>query len=383
LDHSAGHSTRLRVYLIRPLWSLGSGWAAVGGGLAAGGFPLSPTNLLTLLLVWLLADPLLGVVWDVGAGNTRQRGIWSRLLGPRLPDAAPPVGFLPYTQAGSPGYRLAHHLGRLRRWWRDTFWPEAGREFATLLAGLGLASLLGAVLGRSVLVLVLVSVLLSWLAVLSERGNTTPDSARNLSENAQAGRKPAPGVGQVSGGLSSAGSNFQIGTKNLSENAQAGRPPVPGVRQVSGGLSSAGSNFEIAPKGSGGHQGLATLWRALGEFGVPWLIGAAVMGGPSWAIILLGTCYTITYFGLSGHARRFRLAGASQAASALLLAGLRHPMAAGAAAILLLPQWGLYTWAAYAARSSGDRLGASGPYLRYVQIFILLSMLIAGLAIAA
>ena len=316
MDQPIGHTTRLRLYLIRPLWSLGSGWAALGGGLAAGGFPLLPIAWLNLLLVWFLADPLLGVVWDIGVGDalsTRQRGIWRRLLSPHLPSVAPPVRPLPYTQVNSPGYRLANHLGRLRRWWKGTFWPDAGREFATLVAGLSLALLIGLVLRRDVLALVLASVLFSWLVTLSERSDATGDSGR-----------------------------------------------------------------VIQPQTS-----IATLWRALGEFGTPWLIGAVVMGGPSRVIILLGVCYTITYFGLIRDGGGFGLSVAGQAAAALLLAGLRHPLAAGAAVVLLMPQWGLYTWAAHATRLPRGHPDVYGRYLRYAQPFVVLSVLLATLALGS
>jgi hypothetical protein len=285
----------------------------VSGGLAVAGLSLSLVTLLTLALVWLLADPVLGVTWDVGVGNTQQRGIWRRLINPRLPDTAAPLRLLPYTQAGSPGYRLARHLGRLRRWWQETLWPEAGREFATLVAGLVLAMLLGAILGRDVLILVLVSVLLSWLAMLSERRDTNRDSAQRTR----------------------------------------------------------------------GRKDIATLWHALGEFGVAWLIGAVALGGLSQAAALLGMCYTITYFGLIRGRDGFRLIGASQATAALLLAGLRHPMAAGATAILLLPQWGLHTWAARVEGSSGDQRAIFEGYQRYAQPFVLVGMLIAALALGS
>ena len=144
MDQPVGHIIQLRLYPIRRFWSLGSGWAAIGGSLAVAGFVLSPEFLLYLFLVWLLADPILGAVWDLGAGHTFRlghRGIWRRLLSPRLPDVAPPVRLLPYTQPGSPGYRLASRLGRMRLWWHDTLWPEAGQEFATLIAALGIAGM--------------------------------------------------------------------------------------------------------------------------------------------------------------------------------------------------------------------------------------------------
>jgi hypothetical protein len=105
-----------------------------------------------------------------------------------------------------------------------------------------------------------------------------------------------------------------------------------------------------------------------------------LMGRPSWAVILLGLCYTITYFGLISHPLDFRLVGGSQAAAVLLLAGLRYPLTAGAMAILLMPQWGLHVWAAYLLAEQREVLLT---YLRAVQPFIILSMLMAALTVAS
>ncbi|GAB4538082.1 MAG: hypothetical protein Kow0063_25550 [Anaerolineae bacterium] len=310
MDQPVGRITCFRLYPVRPLWSLGSGWAALSGGLAAAGYPLSLKTFLYLLLAWFLVDPLLGAVWDLGGGGHAQaRGIWQRLTRPRLPSTAPLLRLLPYTQTGSPGYWLARRLGQLRLWWHATFWPEAAREFASLLAGLGMAILLGVILGRGVLSLVLISVLLSWLAALSGPGDAVPDSS-------PAGNRP---------------------------------------------------------------DDIGRLWHTLGEFGVPWLIGAVVVGELSWLVILSGMCYSVVYFGLT---RRdlFHLALAGQAAAALLLAGLRHPMAAGATAILVLLQWGLY---AETIRLPRDRPAATDRSRRYAQPFVVLGMLIAALALAS
>jgi hypothetical protein len=303
VDQPVGRITQLQLYPIRPLWSLGPGWAAVSGALAAGSFALSSEILLKLLLVWLLADPVLGTLWGLSVGDrsaSEQDGIWRRLLTARLPTTVPSLRFLPYTQPGSPSRRLAERLGRLHSWWQATFRPAVGRESAALVAALGLALLLGAVLRRNVLMLVLLSIALSWLVALFQQRDLFRDSM-----------------------------------------------PQDASR-----------------------RDIVTLWYALGEFGIPWLIGAVVMGIPSWAAIALGICYTVTYFGLIQYGRKFRLIGSSQAITALLLAGLRHPLAAGATAILLIPQWGLHVRA------------ASGSYLRGVQLFIILGMLIAALAIA-
>jgi hypothetical protein len=304
LDQPVGHITQLRLNPIRPLWSVGPGWAAIGGALASGGFALAPQTLLTLVLVWLLADAVLGVVWDLGVGDTSpggKGGIWRALLTARLPDSAPPLRFLPYTQPASPGRRLAGRLSRWRRWWQETFSPQAGAEFAALVAALGLALLLGAILGRDALALTLLSLALSWLAALAHK----------------------------------------------SERASS--------------------------------QSVITLWRALAGFGLPWLLGSLALGRPTWVVIALGSCYAITYFGLVHQAEQatpdFRLIGASQVAAIFLLAGLRYPLAAGAAAILLLPQWGLHTWAV-------NHPVLTGAYLRRMQPFVVLSLLIVAWAVA-
>jgi hypothetical protein len=312
----------------------------VSGGLAAGGFSLSPETLLNLLLVWLLADPLLGVIWDLGAGSALApagRGIWGRLLQPDLPQVAAPVLRLPYTQAGSPGYRLAQRLGQARRWWRETLRPEAGTETASLAAALVLALLLGAVLGRSVLALIAISIAFSWLCALAEKREP---GATHF------GKWVAPKIGDAPGAA-----------------ADKSGPAV---------------------------------WRALGEFTIPWLMGASVMGRVSGTVILLALCYTVAYFGLIRPARGFGLAAAGQATAAVLLAGLRYPLAAGAAAILLLPQWGLRTleqlgrqppwpaWRSQGGQGSPPQSDAVGSPTAayYAQPFIILSMGLAALAIA-
>jgi len=300
-----GRLTQLRLYPIRPLWTLGPGWAAIGGVLSSDHFAFSPEAFLKLLLVWLLTDLALGTVWDLGVGESpgqRTSGLWRQLRYPRLPEVAPPLPLLPYTQPNSPGRRLADRLGRWRLWWQTRFWPESGREFTTLIAALGLALLLGIALGRDVLGWVLLVVALSWLVALlpSRRGQPS-----------------------------------------------------------------------LAPNGAATIHGLA-------QFGIPWLIGAAAFQGLSWTVAVLGLCFSIAYVGLIRQATRpahpFRLIGAGQATAALWLAALRHPLAAGAVAILLIPQWGLWVWA--------GGLSAFDRYSRSIQPFVLLSLLVAALGIA-
>ncbi len=298
-----GHSIQVRLFLIRPIWRIGPGWAAVGGVLASSAVPSAPEHLLTLLLVWFIADPLLGTVWDVGVGGSSapaHRGLWRRLITDQRPGHGSALVIFPYTQPDSRGQQLAERLGRFRCWWRESFWPEAGREFVTVALALGAAFLLGAVVGPTVLVLIVFSVALSWLAAFSQ-DEASSDSASSPARASNA------------------------------------------------------------------------TWRGLAEFGIAWLVGSVALGQASPLVIVVGVCYTATYLGLMRQPDRFWLAGAGQFAVTCLLIGLRHPLAAAVTAITLVPQWGL--------RARAGSPGASGPYLRAVQPFILVSMVAATLAI--
>lgn len=322
MEQPIGRLTQFRLYPVRSLWSLGSGWAAIGGGLAASGLALSPETVLDLLVVWFLADPILGVIWDLGVGyaaSSRQPGIWRRLLSPGLPESAPPVRLFPYTRAGSPGHKLAYRLGQVNRWWGTTF-RDQQHDFAALAIALGLAVLMGIVLGWNVLALVLVSVALSWLASLADKRNAAQDRSA----------------------------------------------------------------------ASGDQANVGILWHSLGEFGIPWLLGATVLGKAAWPVVLLGVCYTISYFALARPIHHFRLIGASQGTAALLLFALRRPQMAGALAILLMPQWAVFIWANFLAAQSvpspsgsEDAEGSTLPstYVRYLQPFVIFSMLVSALAL--
>ncbi|MCS7260909.1 MAG: hypothetical protein NZ765_09035, partial [Anaerolineae bacterium] len=80
MEQFIGHTFQLRVRLRAPLWQLGAGWAALGGVMASGSLSGNDATLLarvgTVLLVWLLADPVLGTLWELG---TAPHGVWTRL----------------------------------------------------------------------------------------------------------------------------------------------------------------------------------------------------------------------------------------------------------------------------------------------------------------
>lgn len=168
MEQSAGHVVQLRVRLRAPIWHLGAGWAALGGAIASGVLGERDAPLLVrvgvLLLVWLLADPVMGTLWELG---TSPHGVWTQLwraVGNR--DQGAPLILLPYTQIGSPAWQLANWLGRRRVWWRTAFWPQSGEAFITICSLLPVALITGALLNPAVLTLVCVAVVLAWLATL-------------------------------------------------------------------------------------------------------------------------------------------------------------------------------------------------------------------------
>ena len=177
MDRPPGHSLHLSVSVREPLWHVGAGWAAIGGAIACGvlsgdtRLALSPPfgGLLTLALVWLLADPLLGTVWDLVAGRTGVRAQRHTLDG----EAVQPLHWLPFTQPRSPAWWLAERLSRWRaRWFARSDQPET-QPGIMLPAALALAVVLAVVLGYGVVLLVALSVLLAWLAArLAARDDT-------------------------------------------------------------------------------------------------------------------------------------------------------------------------------------------------------------------
>jgi hypothetical protein len=359
VERSAGPSLQVWFRPLRPLWYLGPGWAAIGGGLAAGAFSFAPAQVLTLLLAWYLADPLLGTIWELGVGASVpgvQRGIWFRLLRDPHPEDAAPLVILPYTRPGSPGWRLARWMGRLRDWWRADFWPEMGHAFVTLAVGLGAALAAGAALGRVVTALAAFSAALSWLVarlqadypIITSGGFAVSHTAAGL----QLRRKGAEDR------------HLEQGEMSVSSRAR----PFVSLRVTAG--EKAGPYSEAAASTT--RPGAATL-RALGEFGIPWLIGCLAFGPPAWPAMVLGVCYTIVYAGMLQQPSRFQLVGGGQLAAVWLLVGLRQPIAATATAVILIAQWGLH------ARSQDNAARAAG--LRACQPLILLSLVGAVLAV--
>lgn len=132
--------------------------------------------------------------------------------------------------------------------------------------------------------------------------------------------------------------------------------------------------------------GRCALVRTLVDFVLPWLVGSLLVKGGGWvgfAPAGLVACYSAAYYSLDRafggtedtEGQSMRLAGASGFVAALWLFALRHPLAGGVVAVLSMPFWLLRPWL-------WDE-DAGGWFLKYVQPFLLLGMVVGALAVAA
>lgn len=162
LEQPFGHTLNFSLIAFRRWFSWGPGWAAIAGLFSTGYFALDLTWLLTVAALWLLADPILGTLWELSV----RQGVWRRVTRAQLPPAPPRGFFLPYARPDTPGGHLVLLLRRYRVWWRNRFWPQFGGQATTFGAGLALALLIGLALNPAIVWLVVLSVCLTLLAGL-------------------------------------------------------------------------------------------------------------------------------------------------------------------------------------------------------------------------
>ncbi|MGB3903837.1 MAG: hypothetical protein WBB22_02855 [Anaerolineae bacterium] len=138
------------------IW-LGPAWGVLCGAVASSGLEIGWHTVVALLAALLLADSLLGTVWQLAASNR-----WALTAGksgnPGQQGATPA---LPYTLPGSAGYRFSAFLGERIARWRSSIWPRLGSS----VLGLGFSSffalLVAALLGAGPLLFTGVALLVA------------------------------------------------------------------------------------------------------------------------------------------------------------------------------------------------------------------------------
>ena len=158
----------------RAWMSLGSGWAAMAGALAAGVPGLTWGHLLQVIGLWLLVDPILGTLWALVV----QQGLWRRVTQASLLQPAGQGFFLPYAQPESMAGQVVILVRRYQVWWQAYYWPEFGGQVVTFGVGLLLALVIGLVLSPSIFWLVGGSISLTLLAGQRPHRLTTKSGGR-------------------------------------------------------------------------------------------------------------------------------------------------------------------------------------------------------------
>jgi hypothetical protein len=118
------------------------------------------------MALWLIADPLLGTLWELAV----PQGVWRNAGGVALPPAPARGFYLPYTQPGSLAGRLALRWRRYQLWWREVYWPENDHKIIAFVLGSGLTLLIALSLDSALFWLALLAIFLTLLA-----GQGAPD----------------------------------------------------------------------------------------------------------------------------------------------------------------------------------------------------------------
>lgn len=144
----------------RESW-LGPAWAVLCGAVASGGLRAEGWVVLSLLLAFFLADPLLGTIWwaavSLASPNPSPEGGFQEKV--RL---SPP----PYTLPGSLTHRFFAWLEGRWAWWRGAVWPRFHGPLASLGFAIPLAFLSAILLGWKVVILTALALCVAGLEAL-------------------------------------------------------------------------------------------------------------------------------------------------------------------------------------------------------------------------
>jgi len=160
-----GRWMSFRVRLARPLVWPRAAWAALCGALASGALGLGGPQLLPLVLVLVLVEPVWGTLWELALDTD-----WAIQGDEPVSDDGRTVGALPYTVPGSPSYHLARRLSQGWSRWQTTLWPRTGSAVMGLCGAAILTMALAVVLGWPVVAVSAAALLCVTLAFLSTRG---------------------------------------------------------------------------------------------------------------------------------------------------------------------------------------------------------------------
>jgi len=174
LEPPFGHTFKVTFVLARPWLRFGPGWAALAGALSTGEFAFDLSLIVQLVSLWLLVDPLLGMLWDLSV----ERGLWRKVATAQLGPAASTGFSLPYVQPNSPAGRFVMLVRRYQVWWRESYWPENGSSVTSFWLGALLALLIALFLSTTMFWLTLLTIVLIILAGQLSRELSSPQGGR-------------------------------------------------------------------------------------------------------------------------------------------------------------------------------------------------------------
>jgi hypothetical protein len=174
LESPFGHSLKVTLSLTRPWLRLGPGWAMLAGALSTGHFAFDLLLMMQLVTLWLLVDPLLGMLWDLSV----EQGLWRKVATAPLGPAAATGFSLPYVQPDSIAGRFVLRVRRYQRWWRESYWPENGQAVTSFWLGTLLALLIALFLSTTIFWLTLLTLAMIILAGQLSRELSSPQGGR-------------------------------------------------------------------------------------------------------------------------------------------------------------------------------------------------------------
>jgi len=142
-----------------PFFKLRPLWAFIAGFLAAGN-PFSPAQFIILLFL---------VEWLMPAWWRHLEALTSADFQP-FPSSSRRFLQFPYSLPGSIAWKIAEALGRFVSWWVDSFWPQQGKAFGSLLLLSVLAPTLALSQGMRLWPTILLAGALGFAMVLSIKG---------------------------------------------------------------------------------------------------------------------------------------------------------------------------------------------------------------------
>jgi len=174
LEPPFGHSFKITLTLARPWQRSGPGWAALAGALSTGQFAFNLSLMMQLVSLWLLVDPLLGMLWDLSV----EQGLWRKITTAQLGSAATTGFSIPYVQSDSTAGRFVLLVRRYQRWWRESYWPENRQAMTSFWLGTLLALLIALFLSTTMFWLTLLTIALIILAGQLSRELSSPQGGR-------------------------------------------------------------------------------------------------------------------------------------------------------------------------------------------------------------